>query len=191
MLVFDEVITGFRLGLGGAQALYGVTPDLTVLGKALGAGLPIGAVCGTRAAMRPIADGRLMHRGTFNGNPLCVAAAIASLRTLRAGEAEIYPRMERFAATLATHFNAEAGRLGIAACAQQIGPVLQLFTGVRALNGLGDLARADRDGILHLTGALLCRGIQAIPRGLMYLSAAHTEAEIDLTMHAMTGALQG
>ena len=190
MLVFDEVITGFRLGLGGAQALYGVTPDLTVLGKALGAGLPIGAVCGTRAAMQLIANGTLLHRGTFNGNPLCIAAAIASLQTLRAGEAEIYPRMERFAATLARHFNAEADRLGVTACAQQIGPVLQLFTGVRALDGLGDLARADRNSVLHLTGALLCRGIQAIPRGLMYLSAAHTESEIDLTMRAMTGALQ-
>ena len=190
LLIFDEVITGFRLGLGGAQARYGVLPDLTVLGKALGGGLPIGAVSGTRAAMQPVATGALFQRGTFNGHPLSMAAGAACVQVLRAGEGELYPRMERFAVALADHVNAEAARLGVAVCAQQVGPVLQLFAGVRRLAGLNDLASVDRDGVLVLTGALLCRGVQTIPRGLMYLSTAHDEAEIEATMRAITGALQ-
>jgi glutamate-1-semialdehyde 2,1-aminomutase len=190
MLIFDEVITGFRLGLGGAQARYGVLPDLTVLGKALGGGLPIGAVSGTYAAMQPVATGALYQRGTFNGHPLAMAAGAACVQVLQAGQSEIYPRMEGFAAALANHVNAEAVRLGVVVCAQQVGPALQLFAGLHRLAGLNDLARVDREGVLVLTGALLCRGVQTIPRGLMYLSAAHGEAEIETTMRAITGALQ-
>ena len=190
VLIFDEVITGFRLGLGGAQARYGVLPDLTVLGKALGGGLPIGAVSGTYEAMQPVATGALYQRGTFNGHPLSMAAGAACVQVLRAGETEIYPRMERYAVALANHVNAEADRLGVAVCAQQVGPALQLFAGLRRLAGLNDLASVDREGVLVLTGALLCQGVQTIPRGLMYLSAAHGEAEIEMTMRAITSTLR-
>ena len=140
--------------------------------------------------MQPVASGALFHRGTFNGNPLSMAAGTACVQVLRDGAAELYPRMERFAAALADHVNAEARRLCVAACAQQVGPVLQLFAGVRGLAGLHELGRASRDGILSLTEALLCRGVQAIPRGLMYLSAVHGEAEIEATMAAITAALR-
>ncbi len=190
MLVFDEVITGFRLGLGGAQARYGVLPDLTVLGKALGAGMPIGAVAGTVAAMDPIASGALFHRGTFNGHPMSMAAGVACLRHLQLHAATLFPRMEAHAAALAAHVNAEATRLGVAACAQQIGPVLQLFGGVRGLSGIADLHQVDKAATLRLTEALLRRGVQAIPRGVMYVSAAHGDAEIEATMGAITGALR-
>lgn len=188
-LVFDEVITGFRMALGGAQEYYGVLPDLTVLGKALGAGLPIGAVCGNRSAMEPVAGGAVVHRGTFNGHPLSMAAGIACLGVLREDAASMYPRMEGFAALLADHINAEARRLGIAACAQQVGPALQLFAGVHGLAGIAEVGRVDRHAVLGLTEALLRQGVQAIPRGLMYLSAAHGEAEIEATLGALTGAL--
>jgi glutamate-1-semialdehyde 2,1-aminomutase len=140
--------------------------------------------------MRPVATGALFQRGTFNGHPLSMAAGAACVQVLQAGEAEIYPRMERFAAALASHVNAEAVRLGVTVCAQQVGPALQLFAGLRRLSGLHDLASVDRDGVLALTGALLCRGVQTIPRGLMYLSSAHGEAEIETTMRAITGALR-
>ncbi len=189
MLIFDEVITGFRLALGGAQARYGVLPDLTVLGKALGGGLPIGAVCGSAAAMAPLASGALFHRGTFNGNPLSMAAGIATLGVLRQGAAAIYPRMGAQAGELADHARAEARRCGVPLCVQQVGPVLQLFAGVDSLAGLPDAGRADRELTQRLTEALLRRGVQALPRGLMYLSAAHGPAEIDLTRAAFTGAL--
>ena len=190
LLIFDEVITGFRLGLGGAQAYYGVTPDLSVLGKALGGGLPIGAVSGTRAAMRPVDSGALAHRGTFNGQSLAIAAGIACLRVLQAGGTELFRRMERIAETLAAHVNAEAARLDVDVCAQQVGPSLQLFGGVRGLAGLSEIGRVDMAATHALTEALLYRGVHTIPRGMMYLSTAHREAEIDATLVALTGAIR-
>ena len=189
LLIFDEVITGFRMGLGGAQAYYGVTPDLSVLGKALGGGLPIGAVSGTRAAMRPVDSGALSHRGTFNGQSLAIAAGIACLRVLQAEGAALYQRMQSFAETLAAHVNAEASRLNLDVCAQQVGPALQLFGGVRGLAGLHEVDRVDMEFTHALTEALLYRGVHTIPRGVMYLSAAHGEAEIDATLAALTGAM--
>ena len=188
-LVFDEVITGFRVGLGGVQAQVGVLPDLTVLGKAVGGGLPIGVVAGTGTAMRPVADGSLYHRGTFNGNPLSMAAGIACLRVLMAQEAELFPRMRAFADRLAAHVTAEAARLDVAVCAQAYGPVLHLFAGLRRIREIGELAKVDWASTARLTEALLLRGVQAIPRGVLYLSAAHGDAEIASTELALTGAL--
>lgn len=190
LLVFDEVITGFRLGLAGAQGAYGVAPDLTVLGKALGGGLPIGAVCGTASAMRPLSDGTLSHRGTFNGNPLSMAAGVACVTTLQAGGGALFARLARHAETLAAHVDAEAGRLGVPACARQAGPALQLFGGARRVDTIDDLRRTDPALTARLTEQLLRRGVQAIPRGLMYLSTAHGDAEIALTLAAITGALE-
>ena len=118
-----------------------------------------------------------------------MAAGIACLRVLQADGAELFPRMERFAKTLADHVNAEAARLGVDVLAQQVGPALQLFGGVRALAGLQELGRVDTAATLALTGALVCRGVHAIPRGMMYVSAAHSEAEIETTLAALTGAI--
>ncbi len=191
VLIFDEVITGFRLALGGAQEAYGVIPDLCVLGKALGAGLPLSAVAGTREMMAPIASGRLAHRGTFNGNPLAVAAGIACVQYLRAGRAEIYPRLHRFATEIREHVNAEAAGTGNAVFAKQAGPSLQIFAGVRGMETFNDIAKADRPKTLALTGALLRQGVFVMPRGLMYLSTAHTADDIAVTKAAMTSVLDG
>ena len=191
VLIFDEVITGFRLALGGAQEVYGVLPDLCVLGKAMGGGLPLSAVAGTRAMMEPIASGRLAHRGTFNGNPLAVAAGVACVQYLRAGKAEIYPRLNRFATELRAHINAEAARTGCAVFAKQAGPSLQIFTGVRTLEHFSDIAKADKTRTLELTGALLRAGVFAMPRGLMYLSTAHTAEDIAVTKAALTSVIAG
>lgn len=189
-LIFDEVITGFRVGLGGVQAQAGVLPDLTVLGKAVGGGLPIGVVAGTRAAMRPVADGSLFHRGTFNGNPLSMAAGIACLRVLMAQEAELFPRMTAQAERLAAHVTREAARLDLPVGAQAYGPALQVFAGLKRMQGIGDLSKLDRDGTMRLMEALLRRGVQAIHRGVLYLSAAHGEEEIAFTERALTGAMR-
>lgn len=190
LLVFDEVITGFRMALGGAQDYYGVVPDLSVLGKALGAGLPIGAVCGTAAAMAPVDSGRMSHRGTFNGQSLAVAAGIACLGVLRAEADTLYPRLEGFARRIASHVNGEAARLGVAVYAQSVGSAVQVFAGVRGLAGIGELGRVDTQATRALTGAMLRRGVHAIPRGMMYLSAAHGEAEVAATLEALTGAIE-
>ena len=189
VLIFDEVITGFRLAAGGAQARYGVESDITVLGKALGAGMPISAVSGSRAMLAPIVQGKVSQRGTFNGHPLSVAAANACLAHLAQHAGELYPRMEGHARTIAEHVRDTAQRAGVELTANQAGPCVQLFAGARAVPTLQDLASVDKDRTLDLTGALLARGVAALPRGMMYLSAAHTDADVDATLVALTGAI--
>jgi glutamate-1-semialdehyde 2,1-aminomutase len=189
VLVFDEVITGFRMALGGAQHRYGVAPDITVLGKALGAGLPISAVSGSAAMLEPIVSGAVSQRGTYNGNPLSAAAAVACLDHLTANANDIYPRMERFATAIADHVRDEARRLGAPVTANRAGPCVQLFAGASSVPTLSYLGVVDRESTLELTGALVERGVAALPRGMMYLSAAHTDDDIALTLKALTGAI--
>lgn len=189
VLIFDEVITGFRLGLGGAQGRYGVTPDLSVLGKALAAGLPIGAVSGTRAAMEVLASGRLLHRGTFNGNPLSMAAGLACLNELSRSAATIYPRMDAFAARLADRLNHAAAKAAVGLQARALGAALQIFAAASPVVTLRDTARVDREATLRFTGELLREGVFALPRGLCYLSSAHDEDDILRTETAIDAAV--
>ncbi|WP_158970582.1 aspartate aminotransferase family protein [Chachezhania sediminis] len=191
VLIFDEVITGYRLDLGGAQRLAGVTPDLTVIGKAMGAGFPISAVAGTQAAMEPVSSGRLLHRGTFNGNPVSVGAACACIAHLRDNATTIYPGMDTQAADLAAHIRATADAADLPLSVARTGSALQIFMGLRELTGLSDLPRIDRDATMAFTGDLLVNGVQAISRGLMYLSAAHTDDDIAVTKDAFTRAIAG
>ena len=188
VLIFDEVNTGFRLGLGGAQARYRVTPDLTVLGKALGAGLPISAVTGPAAMMQPMIDGTLTQRGTYNGNPLSTAAALACVDFLAEHAADVYPRMERHAAAIAERARDAARRLGVPVAVNRVGSCVQLYAGHTSIPTLADLARVSREGTLALTESLIRHGVAPLPRGLMYLSAAHTEADIGRTLAAIDAA---
>jgi glutamate-1-semialdehyde 2,1-aminomutase len=190
VLIFDEVITGFRMAPGGAQARYGVEADITVLGKALGAGMPISAVSGSEAMLEPIIDGRVSQRGTFNGHPLSVAAASACLDYLARNAGDIYPRLEAYARAITEHVRETARRTGAEVTANQAGPCVQLFAGTRAVPTLADLASVDKSRTLDLTGALLARGVATLPRGMMYLSAAHTESDIDATLIALTEAIE-
>jgi glutamate-1-semialdehyde 2,1-aminomutase len=190
VLIFDEVITGFRMAPGGAQARYAVDSDITVLGKALGAGMPIGAVSGSAAMLAPIVEGKVSQRGTFNGHPLSIAAANACLDHLARNADAIYPRIEAYARRLAQHVRDTARRTGAAVTANQAGPCVQLFAGTREVPTLADLGSVDKERTLDLTGALLTRGVATLPRGMMYLSAAHTESDIDGTMTALTEAIE-
>lgn len=190
VLIFDEVISGFRLAPGGAQEVFGVVPDIAVLGKALGAGLPIGAVAGSRAVMQPLLDGSVLHRGTFNGNPLSAGAAIACVELLLRERQTLYPRMDAFAAAIQAHFNAEAAALDLDLCANRVGSAIQLFAGARRMDRIGDLAGADRVEGMKLTEACVLNGLNPLPRGLMYLSAAHTEADVAATKDALSKVLQ-
>jgi len=189
VLIFDEVITGFRLALGGAQQRYGVTPDLSVLGKALGAGLPIGAVSGQREVMQVIASGRLLHRGTFNGNPVSLGAGIACLETLKAGQDTLYPRIDRIGNAIAAHVNAEARAHDTPVFAQNVGPCVQLFAGVNQMDGMAGLAKVDRSLVLCLTSKLLQQGIYTLPRGLMYVSSVHSDGDLAFTKQAISTAI--
>ena len=189
-LIFDEVITGFRLGLGGAQQRYGVTPDLTVLGKALGAGLPISAVTGSADMMAPLVSGGLSQRGTYNGNPLCAAAAVACLDFLATHADAIYPRMDRYAQAIATHVREIARRCGAAVTANVVGPCVQLFAGTSDVPTLADLAQIDKDATLELTARLLGQGVATLPRGIMYLSTAHSDVDVERTLAALTAVIE-
>jgi glutamate-1-semialdehyde 2,1-aminomutase len=190
VLIFDEVITGFRLALGGAQQRYGVTADLTVLGKALGAGLPISAVTGSAAMMAPLVKGGLSQRGTYNGNPLCTAAGVACLDYLAAHADDVYPRMDRYALAIATQVRDTARRVGAAVAANYVGPCVQLFAGTSDVPTLKALGTVDKEATLDLTALLLQHGVATLPRGIMYLSTAHTEDDLARTLAALDAAIE-
>jgi glutamate-1-semialdehyde 2,1-aminomutase len=189
VLIFDEVITGFRLGLGGAQQRYGVTPDLTVLGKALGAGLPISGITGSATVMAPVISGAVNHRGTYNGNPIATAAAVACLDYLSAHASECFPRMDAYALAIAEHVRRTARQAGVALTANCVGPCVQLFAGAAAVPALADLPRVNKERTLDFTALLLRHGVATLPRGVMYLSTAHTDEDVATTLDALTAAI--
>lgn len=189
LMIFDEIISGFRLALGGASERYGVHADVTVLGKALGAGLPISAVTGSREAMTPMSDGRLSQRGTYNGNPVSVAAAQACLDYLMANRHEVYPQLERQAQDLAASVRDSAVRHAVPVAINQLGGCLQLFAGVERVDRISTLGSVDMPATRRLVGHLTRHGIMTMPTGRMYLSAVHTDADIAATAEAFDAAI--
>jgi glutamate-1-semialdehyde 2,1-aminomutase len=180
MLIFDEVITGFRLALGGAQERFGVTADLAIFAKAIAGGIALSAVTGSRAVMAPIADGRLAHNGTFNGNPIAMASGVASLRHLSAGRDRIYPELDRLGARLAAALTAASPRLTV----RQVGPIVHTAVDEPAdVRTIRDRS-GDPESHARFIEALLGHGIHATPRGLWYVSTAHGDADIDATAAA-------
>jgi glutamate-1-semialdehyde 2,1-aminomutase len=194
LLVFDEVITGFRLGLGGAQARYGIRPDITCIGKVLGGGLPIAAFGGRADVMACLApEGSVFQGGTFSGNPLCVSAAHALIDRLE-GDPQIHADLEALGARLA------AGARDAIAAAGLFHPVVQLGSIVDFMFRDGsphvDYAQArqaDGEAYARFYWAMLEAGIFLAPSQMevMFLTAAHTEEEVDRTIAAMHAALAG
>jgi len=188
LLVFDEVITGFRLALGGAQERFGVVPDLAVLGKALGAGFPISAVCGRADVMAEVASGRVRHVGTFNANPVCASAALAAVTELERDSGDIYPRLEQAGARLAEIFRGEARAAGLSLVVNQLGGMAHAFFSVGPVDSHEDTLAADAVAYRHFAEALLDEGVHVISRGLLYVSTVHTEADLDRTREAVAKA---
>ncbi len=189
VLIFDEIVTGYRLGLGGAQKLLGVTPDLSLIGKAMAAGFPIGALTGTREAMAPVISGKLRHRGTFNGNPICVAATIACITHLRENEDALYSRMEAQGGELQSFIEAEAKSAGVPMSVSRIGSALQIYLGADSVRTVADLSKVDQKATMDFCGDVLAAGVQLLPRGLMYLCTALTDADIANTKIALSAAI--
>jgi glutamate-1-semialdehyde 2,1-aminomutase len=185
VLIFDEVITGYRLALGGAQERFGVVPDLTVLGKALGAGFVISAVCGSRDVLDVAATGRMTHVGTFNANPICAAAAVAAIGYLEENAAEIYPRLEQNAAELARILVDEAADAGLTVQANYDRGVVNAFASGSPVTAYADGLASDGATFRLLVEQLLLNGVHAIPRGLFYVSTEHGGAELDATREAV------
>ena len=191
LLVFDEVITGFRLGLGGAQAVFGVRPDLTVLGKIIGGGLPVGAYGGRTDLMTMVApEGPVYQAGTLAGNPLAVAAGIAMLRALRDGS--VFRKLEALGARLAEGTLRNLRELGGSAVHVGIGSLSCLYFLPSEPRSWDEVKGADTHRFAAYFHEMLRRGIYLAPSQFeaSFLSAAHTEEDIDRLLDAQRGALE-
>ena len=179
LLVFDEVITGFRLAFGGAQALFGVVPDLTCLGKIIGGGLPVGAYGGRQDIMARVAPlGPVYQAGTLSGNPLAMAAGLATLTVLR--EQPPYAELERLSARLAEGLQTCATRRGVPATVNRAGSMLTLFFTSQPVEDAASAGSADTEQFARFFQAMLRRGVYLPPAQFeaMFLSAAHGDQEV-------------
>ena len=185
LLIFDEVMTGFRVGLAGAQGHFGITPDLSCFGKIIGGGLPVGAFGGRAEVMDVLApDGPVYQAGTLSGNPLAMAAGIAALEQLQSGE--VYERLEALGVRLEAGLNAAAKSVGVSVVTQRIGSMGCLFFTDQPVHNLADAMRADRDRFKKYFHGMLAEGIYFAPSAFEagFLSNAHTEADVDATIGA-------
>ncbi len=185
LLVFDEVMTGFRVHPGGAQALYGVTPDLTALGKVIGGGLPVGAYGGRREIMELVAPaGPVYQAGTLSGNPLAMAAGIATLEGL--GDEGAWKAADRAAERLEAGLGEAAAEAGISGFATRAGTMLGFFFAEPPIRSWEDAKRADTARFAAFHAAMLERGVYLPPSQFeaWFLSSAHGDDEIDATVAA-------
>lgn len=185
LLVFDEVMTGFRVAYGGAQARFDITPDLSCFGKIIGGGLPVGAYGGKREIMEQIApQGSVYQAGTLSGNPVAMAAGIATLKELR--RPGFYEALESRSAALAAGLTGAAEKHGIAASLNRIGSMLGLFFTAAPVTDFDDAKTSDLDRFATYYKAMLDRGIYLAPSQFeaLFVSAAHTDADIEATIAA-------
>jgi glutamate-1-semialdehyde 2,1-aminomutase len=180
LLILDEVMTGFRVAYGGAQQLYGVSADLTCLGKVIGGGLPVGAYGGRRDLMEQVAPaGPVYQAGTLSGNPLAMAAGCAALDALSDGHA--YATLERLGDRLARGLRAAADEAGIPAAVNRAGSMLTPFLGVDSVQNYEEARRADTRRFASLHAAWLDGGVFWPPSQFeaAFLSTAHTDQDVD------------
>ena len=179
LLIFDEVITGFRLALGGAQTFYGVTPDLATYAKAAAGGLPVSILAGRREYMNWIADGRVVHAGTLNGNPLALAATRAVLTELAGADyASLHARGRRLRDGLVSAL----GKKGVPVVATGEGTCFQLHFQKSTPCEYRDTIAGDKALYAEFLMALLASGVYALPDGRWYLSFAHGDEIVDRTL---------
>jgi glutamate-1-semialdehyde 2,1-aminomutase len=185
LLLFDEVITGFRVAPGGAQALYGVRPDLTCLGKIIGGGLPVGAYGGRRDLMEQVSPlGGVYQAGTLSGNPLAVAAGLATLRAL--ANPEVYRRLEALGARLASGLQDAAARVGVPLRVNRVGSMLTgFFTGDPVVD-LASAKRSDTARYARFFHGMLDRGVflAASQFEAAFVSLAHTDDDVEAAAQA-------
>jgi len=181
LLVFDEVVTGFRVGWGGAQGRYEVAPDLTCLGKIIGGGLPLAAFGGRRDLMERLAPtGPVYQAGTLSGNPLSVAAGLETLTKVREMRGA-YERLEELGALAERGLVEAALAAGVAACVNRVGSMLTLFLGVERVSDYDGARRSDTVRFARFFRGMLEEGIYLPPSQFeaMFVSLAHTEGDIE------------
>ncbi len=185
VLIFDEVLTGFRVAYGGAQQLYGIQPDLTTLGKIIGGGLPVGAYGGKAALMNLVAPaGPVYQAGTLSGNPLAVAAGLKTLELLRAPG--FYERLDALAESLVAGLRAEADRASVALTINRVGSMFTPFFTAEAVTDYASAKKADTAAFGRFFRALRERGIYFPPSQFeaAFISSAHSEDDIAETIRA-------
>jgi glutamate-1-semialdehyde 2,1-aminomutase len=185
LLIFDEVMTGFRVAYGGAQELYGVTPDLTCLGKIIGGGLPVGAYGGRAAIMKELAPaGPVYQAGTLSGNPLAMAAGIATLEAL--AEPGVYETLEATSASLAEGLSQAAQDAGVPTFLTRVGSMLCTFFVGTVVNDYESALRCDTRAYAAFFHAMLDRGVYLAPSQFecMFVSLAHESEHIERTVKA-------
>jgi glutamate-1-semialdehyde 2,1-aminomutase len=191
LLVFDEVMTGFRLAYGGAQELFGVKPDLTTLGKIVGGGFPLAAYGGRREIMDHILPvGKVFQAGTLSGNPIATAAGIATLKVLRADPP--YARLEKKSARLADGLAAAAKSAGVPHQVQRVGSMMTLFFNAEPVTSWDTASKSDTAAYARFFWGLLDRGVYfpCSQYEALFVSDVHTEGDIEGTIAAAREALR-
>ena len=192
LLVFDEVMTGFRVAFGGAQELFGIKPDLSTFGKVIGGGLPVGAYGGRRDLMQRVAPaGDVYQAGTLSGNPLAVAAGLAALKQLQADDGAAYRQLEATGERLQRGLQAACAERGVPCQVHRQGSMLGLFFSAGPVRSMADVDASDRALFARVFHGLLDRGVHLPPSAYetLFVSTAHGEEEIDRTVEAFRGAL--
>ncbi len=192
LLIFDEVITGFRLAPGGAQQYFGITPDLTTLGKIIGGGLPVGAYGGKRQIMEMLSpNGPVYQAGTLSGNPLAMAAGLVGLRMLNDNQ-KIYAKISNLGKQLAEGMRKNIEALGLIACVNQVESMLTLFFGVEKVESFDDATQSDTDMYARYFRKSLESGIYLAPSQFeaSFISNAHSQHHIDKALEANFEALK-
>lgn len=189
VMIMDEVITGFRLGLGGAQQHFGVTPDLAIFGKAMANGYPISVLAGKERFMRLVADGTVIHAGTMNaGNP-CIAAALATIEVLERDK--VHDKLHRLGRKLMSGLEEVSRTAGRPFLVQGMGPMFHTgFTSLEAVRDYRETLSYDKAQFGKFVFGMQERGIRLIGRGLWYISNAHTDEDIDLSIATAGEVLQ-
>jgi glutamate-1-semialdehyde 2,1-aminomutase len=191
LLIFDEVMTGFRLARGGAQELYGVTPDITCLGKIIGGGLPVGAYGGSRELMRNIAPvGSIYQAGTLSGNPLAMTAGLLTLRRLR--DPEIYEQLETRSAKLCEGLSQAAALAGVETTTNRVGSMWTTFFAKGPITNWATANESNRELYGKFFHAMLAEGVYLAPSQFEagFVSIKHTEEVIDKTITAASRAFR-
>jgi len=190
LLIFDEVISGFRVAPGGAQERYGVQPDITCLGKIIGGGLPVGAVGGRAELMDLLAPlGPVYQAGTLSGNPIACSAGLATLRLLTP---DAYRQLDETAAEIETGVVAAIAETGVTACVQRVGSLLTLFFGLTRVESFADASRADTGAFARFFRAMIEQGVNLPPSQYeaWFISLAHGPEEIAKIVEAVRAALR-
>lgn len=186
LLIFDEVITGFRLALGGAQEFFGVRADIVTFGKIIGGGMPVGAYCAKRELMERVSPcGDVYQAGTLSGNPVAMAAGLAQLQYLKA-HPEVYTHINASASHLAQGMRAAVEKTGACVHINQVGSILSPFFTPNEVTTFTDAKGSDVARYARYFAGMLERGIYLAPAQFeaMFVSNAHTDEELEITIHA-------